>query len=140
MGVRSAPALEALCVRESYVYVYSGAGRELAILRPALQPLGIVQHPRDSGVRVGQTANFRGHAVSRSPLSFQWQKDGQDLRDDSRVTGSITPQLTITDAINPDTGAYRFVVSNEFGVLISSNALLRVDTGSQNSPKRLMPR
>jgi len=53
-------------------------------------------------------------------LTYQWQKDGVGLLD---MTNS---SLTLTQLTRSDSGTYRVRVTNGFGAVISSNAVLKV--------------
>ncbi len=49
------------------------------------------------------------------PLTFQWQKNGIDIADDARISGSDTPTLTITDAQFSDAGDYTAILTSPCG-------------------------
>ena len=56
-------------------------------------------------------------AISASPVSYQWQKDGLDLVEGVRFVGTRTSVLLITNAQPADSGTYSLVVSNTAGLL-----------------------
>ena len=61
-----------------------------------------------------------------APLAYRWQKDGQDLSDTNRVSGSASPTLTIANIIPSDTGSYRLIVTNSYATVTSEVAVLTV--------------
>jgi len=61
-----------------------------------------------------------------TPFSYQWQRDGADLSDSARITGTQTLTLNVTDAEVGDSGDYRLVVSNSSGSATSSVAHVTV--------------
>ncbi len=81
----------------------------------------------------GQTVTFTVVATGGSALSYQWQKDELDLGDDTRITGSSTPTLTITNLSALDNGKYRVVVTDNAGSAYSAPATLEVVTAAQAS-------
>jgi hypothetical protein len=87
--------------------------------------------PGSQTVRVGSTVTFSVDGTAQSPFFLQWLKDGTNLTDGTNVSGSIisgstTAQLVIINAQTSDSGTYWIVVSNAWGVLASSNAVLTV--------------
>ncbi len=68
----------------------------------------------------GGIATFAVEALAVPPPSYQWQCNGTDL------PGQTNAQLTITGVTAGQAGNYRVVVSNSFGVVISSSAILAV--------------
>jgi hypothetical protein len=82
--------------------------------------------PTGAFLKPGTNITFRVTAVGSPPLDFRWQKDGTNLVDGGNLSGAGTPNLTITNLIESDSGVYRVVVTNDYGMEISSNALLIV--------------
>jgi hypothetical protein len=60
------------------------------------------------------------------PFTYQWQKDGVDLADDSRISGATGPTLSIASAELGDAGAYRCVVTNAVSSVTSPARTLSV--------------
>lgn len=89
-------------------------------------PPSVTLPPRSLEVNQGATAIFFMTASGTKPLSYQWLHDGAVLSDFDRVTGSTTPQLTITDAQPGDAGNYTVVVLNATGSTTSDPASLVV--------------
>ena len=67
------------------------------------------------------TANSNGAA-----LYYRWQCNGAVLTDDGRVTGSASNVLTIANIQLKDTGIYQVIVTNIYGAVTSSPAILLV--------------
>ena len=86
----------------------------------------ILSQPLDQAIDQGERAQFTVTAAGFSPLVYQWRKDGLDLFDDGRITGSTTETLIINDAHTGDTGAYSVEVSNSFGTEESQQVQLVV--------------
>ena len=59
------------------------------------------------------------------PLSFQWQFNGNNLADNGHITGSQTNALSITNVQMTDAGNYQVIVTNSYGSITSSVAVLR---------------
>ena len=92
---------------------YTGAG----------DPPAIVSHPSDETVTVGGGATFDVSASGTAPLSYQWQRDGDNI---SGATGS---SYTFSNAQLSDDGAdFRVVVTNPHGTATSNAATLNVTT------------
>jgi hypothetical protein len=91
----------------------------------------ITQQPISQTVGVGSTVTFTVGGDAQPPFFFQWLKDGTNLMDRTNISGSIisgstTNILTIANAQTNDDGTYWLVISNAWGVLTSSNAVLTV--------------
>ncbi|MCC7373486.1 MAG: chitobiase/beta-hexosaminidase C-terminal domain-containing protein [Verrucomicrobiales bacterium] len=91
---------------------------------PDYPPL-ILTQPVGARLVVGGAASFGLRAVGTPLLSYQWYRDGQ------RLDGAKSPQLSITGASIADLGSYFAVVSNQFGVAVSSNATLTLGFGPE---------
>ena len=85
----------------------------------------------------GQTVLFYIEA-SGSLLEYQWQRDGIDLTDEVKLSGTNTSNLTITDVLEEDGGNFTCIVSNILGNVTSRAAeltvckLLNIITGGNN--------
>ncbi len=64
--------------------------------------------------------------ASGTNLSYQWKKDGNDLTDNGRITGSNSPNLFINNVLIGDEGYYSCLVSGDEGIENSYPALLGV--------------
>jgi hypothetical protein len=94
----------------------------------------ITQQPASQTVGIGSTVSFSVIGIDgTTPEFLQWLKDGANLMNGTNSSGSIISGstnnfLTIADAQTNDDGAYSLVISNAWGVLTSSNAILTVLT------------
>jgi hypothetical protein len=88
----------------------------------------ISSHPSNRSVLVGGTATFSVSASGTAPLSYQWQKNNNDIQD------AIGNSYTTPAATLADNGAmFRCVVTNPYGDATSNSATLTVgNTGAPN--------
>jgi hypothetical protein len=86
----------------------------------------IQDDPEGQDKCVGESLTFSVSASGPEPLEYQWRKDGADLEDDGRISGSRTPILTIDPLSVEDQGDYDVVVSNPCNYVTSAAAMLRV--------------
>ena len=82
----------------------------------------ITSQPTDQTVAAGDTANFAVTATGTTPLSYQWQFNS------TSIAGATSGSLTLTNVQPGQAGSYSVVVSNAYGSVASSNALLTVLT------------
>jgi hypothetical protein len=86
----------------------------------------ITNQPTNQTVAYGATAVLHVAAAGTPVLTYQWSKDGFPLNDDGRISGSLTPTLTITGFSGTDIGLYNAIVFNGLGSSVtSSNAQLQ---------------
>jgi hypothetical protein len=116
----------------SYSGTYTLYGDNLAI-EPTGVPLdiqvgnspAILVAPANQSVVEGQSATFSVTAVGTEPLSFQWQRNGVD------IAGATSSSYTRTSIPLSDSASqYRVAVSNSFGSVYSSAAILTVTAAS----------
>jgi hypothetical protein len=96
-----------------------------ALLTVASSPVIIVQ-PTNQAMPVGATATLAVTAAGAAPLSYQWQLNETNLVDGGSISGSTNNVLTISDAQTTNSGNYTVIITNLFGSVTSSNALLTV--------------
>lgn len=73
----------------------------------------------------GQDSGFWGSFKGSLPFAYQWRKNGTNLTDlTSGGWGSAT--LTLTNVSFADAGSYTLFVTNDYGSIESSNAVLTV--------------
>ncbi len=85
-------------------------------------PPVITTQPADQTIPVGGTAIFSSVATGSLPMSYQWVFDGP-----TNLTSGDNDTTLIIFAVQPaNAGACALIVSNAFGVTISSNAILTV--------------
>jgi hypothetical protein len=73
--------------------------------------LGITQQPASQSHTVGDDAMLFVTVVDAGPQAFQWRKNGVNLLDGGRISGAKSAALSITAAIESDTGAYDVVIT-----------------------------
>lgn len=99
---------------------YGTATSSNAMLSVLTFPPTITHQPQGTNVYVGTNILFEVVATGSPPMTYQWQKDGTPL------TGASTSIYSITNAQVTDSGAYSVVVTNPYGSVTSSNAVLIV--------------
>jgi alpha-tubulin suppressor-like RCC1 family protein len=89
--------------------------------------LDIFTQPVSQTVQGGATVTFYVHAKGSEPISYQWRKNEIDLVDATNST------LVLQNVQPAHSGIYTVVVSNEAGVVISTEAhLLVLSTSGPN--------
>ena len=89
-------------------------------------PPGLLVEPVSQILKPGTNVIFRAVAVGAEPLMFQWQKNGTNLADGGRISGVTSSNLNIVSLVEDDSGSYRVTVTNNYGTITSSNAVLAV--------------
>ncbi|MEQ1842965.1 MAG: immunoglobulin domain-containing protein, partial [Verrucomicrobiales bacterium] len=90
---------------------------------PCFQPPLITSQPESLSVSEGTSATFRATAIGSSPLAYQWFLD-----ETNRVLGATSSVLTIASASRLTAGYYSLIVTNRYGSITSSPALLAVSS------------
>ncbi|HVM49309.1 MAG TPA: LamG-like jellyroll fold domain-containing protein [Candidatus Acidoferrum sp.] len=80
----------------------------------------IYAQPADQAVLVGADATFVVQAAGTLPLSYQWLFDG------TNITGATSSLLSLADIQMAQAGTYAVQVTNFYGHVLSSNAVLSV--------------
>ncbi len=75
-------------------------------------PSFLVDLPSSNTFLLGHVIQLRVEAGGTAPFTYQWQKNGVNLTDNYRISGSQTSVLTLGYATNADSGSYRVLVSN----------------------------
>jgi len=95
-------------------------------------PPSITAQPTDLITGLGLKATFSVTATGTAPLSYRWQFNGSSL------SAATTSSLTISNAWPTNAGTYAVVVTNLYGAVTSTNALLTVlDPYISNQPQSL---
>ncbi len=116
-----------------------GTSQSRAVSLSVIKPPVITAQPAGLALIEGETATFTAGAAGGLPLDFQWQSNGVNLTDGTRVSGSQTTlseggniygsgvsTLTISVVALADGATYSLLASNAAGVAISSNAVLTI--------------
>ncbi len=84
------------------------------------KPVTFVQQPVSQTIMVGNRYALEAKVAGSVPISYQWQKNGQDL------AGAIRSSLVFDSAVEADSGAYQLVVTQGANKVSSSTATLLV--------------
>ncbi|HEU4391225.1 MAG TPA: pectinesterase family protein, partial [Blastocatellia bacterium] len=91
---------------------------------PPSSPATILTQPVSQTVFAGSSVTFTVTAKGVPPPTYQWFKDG------APITGATAATLTLTNVQLGSAGSYTVVVTNPFGSVTSSAALLTVFTSA----------
>jgi len=89
-------------------------------------PPAITSQPQSLTVPIGSPATFNVTVSGTTPLGCQWLKNGMALTDGGELSGSATPNLVLSASTMGDLGSYAIVVTNAWGSITSSIAILTV--------------
>jgi uncharacterized repeat protein (TIGR03803 family) len=89
--------------------------------------LTVVLSPGSQTNYASSTATFTATAFSPEPLNYQWQKNGTNLLEGGRLSGTTNSTLTITSVSDADAANYGAIVSDATGSVTTSNAVLTVN-------------
>ena len=95
----------------------------------ALAPLGqpfFISQPASRNATNGADVTLTAAASGAPPLGFQWFLNGASLSAGGNVSGSAAGTLSITAATTSNAGNYSLVVTNAYGSVTSSVAVLNV--------------
>ena len=116
----------------TYVKSSSGSGGQdagwldqVSFAEGATLPI-ITSLPASQTVLAGSSATLKVVALGTPPLNYQWQLEGADLTNNTRISGVTNASLTIANANLTDAGYYRVVISNPAGSTTSAPVLLAV--------------
>ncbi|MGA3268819.1 MAG: FG-GAP-like repeat-containing protein, partial [Verrucomicrobiota bacterium] len=110
-----------------FVNLYDSTVSIYQNLTPFGVPPAITQQPTNQTVTVGNTATFAVTATGSLPLNYQWNFNSTNL------LGATNATLTLTNVQSNQSGNYTVLVTNLYGSILSSNALLTV-TSPTNVP------
>ena len=80
--------------------------------------------PMDQFVSYNDTLLLTCNVSGSEPISYQWLKDGQQLQDDGRVSGSNDSVLVVDPVEGDDFGGYRCNASNDVDQVQSEVAIV----------------
>jgi uncharacterized repeat protein (TIGR03803 family) len=92
----------------------------------APMPPHINVQPTNQTVYVGLDVSFSVQAGGTAPLSYQWRKNGTNLVEGGRISGSTGSTLLISSVALANSGTYSVIVSNVYGSVTSTGAVLTV--------------
>jgi len=100
---------------------YGTALSSSAVLTVVAYPPNIYYQPSDLALGVGDTATFSFGSYGSLPLSYSWYRNG------APIPGATGSTYTIHNVQLADSGSqFSCLLSNAFGTLLSSNAVLTV--------------
>ena len=85
---------------------------EQTFLPCSVDPPKVIQHPNSQTAPTGRQTTFTIEATG-DDLTFQWQKNGRDVHNDSNYSGTDTNTLSIRHVKKSEEGRYRCLVMNE---------------------------
>lgn len=92
------------------------------------QPVPLIDPP----LARGASAVFSTCGVGEGPASYRWHKDGADLSDSAKYTGTAAMTLTVLGLDAYDEGTYSCEIAAGCGVVSTAGAGLRVLTADFN--------
>lgn len=108
-------------------------GIRLSIIRAGCLPT-FTSVPGPQVVGAGSTVTLGVSVESASGTTYGWRRDGVDLVDDSRTTGTRTASLQIAAVSPSDAGNYDLVVTNDCGDATTAPAELDVNATTAVHP------
>lgn len=96
-----------------------------ATLTAAYGP-ALTTQPLSQTVPAGSTVTLSVSVIGPQPMSYQWRQGTNNLVDGGEFSGSATGTLTISNIEAGDTGLFSLLVTNAYGSMTSSNALVTV--------------
>jgi hypothetical protein len=84
----------------------------------------IVTQPIGGNFPVSSNVLLSVIASGTPPLSFQWLQNGANISDGGNIVGSASNILTLSEATTNDSGMYSVIVTNFYGSVTSSCAIL----------------
>lgn len=90
-------------------------------------PPFIMSQPVSRTNNAGTAASFTVTITGFAPLSYQWLKDGVNLGDFGKVSGTQSPTLMVSNVFGVDAGHYSVIISNAYGSVTSHLVTLQVE-------------
>jgi hypothetical protein len=88
----------------------------------------VLKQPTVQVALLGEQVQLSVLAAGAPPINYQWQKEGANLTDSGRISGSTNSTLTINAALASDFGHYQVLLSNLCGQATSPPIQLIVTT------------
>jgi subtilase family serine protease len=105
--------------------IYGSVTSSVAVLSVGFAP-AITSQPTSLIVLSGGNAVFSATASGSTPLVYQWQKYGTNISNGAGISGTTSNVLSITAATTNNSGNYSLIVTNIYGSVTSSVAVLSV--------------
>ena len=84
----------------------------------------VVDQLDDQFVSINDTLRLTCSVSGSEPISYQWLKDGRQLQDDGRVSGSDASVLVVDPVEGDNYGGYQCNVSNDVNQVLSDVAMV----------------
>ena len=84
----------------------------------------VLTQPTNTFVLAGGNAAFSATVLGASPLVYQWEQNGTNLANGAGISGANTTNLTLTGVASNSTTNYTLVITNVYGAVTSSVAML----------------
>ena len=104
---------------------YGSVASQVAMLTVTLAPV-ITTQPQSMAFRDGDNVCLSVTASGIPPMAYQWRKDSTNLVNGGRVSGAASAILCVSSAQASDIAGYSVVVTNAYGSVTSSVAVLTV--------------
>jgi uncharacterized delta-60 repeat protein len=116
-------------VQAQQVFLYDANGNLQGPTTPStgLAP-GIVSPPQYALAQLGGTASFSVVANGTAPLTYQWRRNNTNL------PGATSDTLSLSNLLAGDFAPYVVVLSNTFGAITSTPAVLYLDSNRNDLP------
>lgn len=92
--------------------------QQLYAYETGTNPPTILVQPQPITVNAGENASFSVAAYGSPPLNYQWQFNA------TNISGATSSSLSISNVAQSNLGNYSAVITNAFGSISSSNAML----------------
>ncbi len=99
---------------------------KLSTAAPSSNAPAITTQPVGSTNVTGTTATFTVASTGTAPLAYQWRLNGTNLTNAGDISGAATTTLALANVQTNQTGNYSVVVTNAYGTVTSSVAVLLV--------------
>jgi alpha-tubulin suppressor-like RCC1 family protein len=126
----AAASMNGLRVRVIVSNAVGTATSDVAVLTVNVPPQ-ILSPPASLTVTAGQPATFSVTATGSAPLAYQWQRSDDGGATFAPVAGATGSQFTLMAALGDHNAQFRVVVTNAFGSVTSSAAVLSVVAAPQ---------
>lgn len=133
MGASLVYAGSSVSPTDNSVGITVGVGDVIRVRARYDIPRGITvsTQPVSQTKSAGQNASFTVAVLGDTPITYQWQRNGVNIFDGGRLSGTATATLTITgvvDGVPPggDEANYSCVLTNTVGTVSSNTASLTV--------------
>ncbi len=95
--------------------------------------LDVGTQPTNQTLNAGATATFTALGSGIEPIGYQWRKNGVDLSDGGRISGTASGNLSISNITQLDAGSYTVKITNSSSAVTSAVAVLMVVDPSINT-------